>query len=88
MSIETSLVTQNRLAQFAASFEAREDGTWVYFHPDGRAGLPCTRGDAAQLRAEFEQTHHRSIRGIVFWAIGGGLILGVLEASGVAILPR
>lgn len=88
MSIETSLVTQNRLAQFAARFEVREDGTLVYFHPDGREGLPCTQAEAAQLIVEFEQTHQRSLRGVVFWVIACGLILGVLEASGVAILPR
>lgn len=88
MSIETSLVTQNRLAQFAARFEAREDGSLIYFHPDGREGLPCTQAEAAQLIVEFEQTHQRSLRGVVFWVIASGLILGVLEASGMAIVPR
>lgn len=86
MSIE--LVTTTRLAQFAARFEAQADGALIYFHPDGRAGLPCTQAEAAQFIAEFAESHHQSARRLVYWVIATGLVIGVLEASGTLVLAR
>ena len=88
MSLELSLSTATRLAQFAARFEAQDDGSLIYFHPDGRAGLPCTRAEAAQLLAEFAESHRQSVHRLVYWVIASGVVIGVLEASGTLVLPR
>jgi hypothetical protein len=88
MSLELSLSTATRLAQFAARFEAQADGSWVYFHPDGRAGLPCTQVEAGQLIAEFAESQRQSVHRLVYWVIASGVVIGVLEASGTLVLPR
>lgn len=88
MSFALSLSIQTRLNQFAARFEAQDDGSWVYFHPDGRAGLPCTQVERAQLLTEFAESHHHSTHRLVYWVIASGVVIGVLEASGVLVLDR
>lgn len=88
MSLELSLSTATRLAQFVARFEAQADGSFVYFHPDGRAGLPCTQAEAAQLFEEFAASHRQSVHRLVYWVIASGVVIGVLEASGTLVLAR
>ncbi len=82
-----SLTTQTRLAQFTARFIAQPDGSYIYFHPDGREGLPCSATEAAQLLAEFANAHHDTMRYWVYWVLVSGAVMGGLEASGVLRLP-
>ena len=88
MSLELSLSTATRLAQFSARFETQADGSLVYFHPDGRAGLPCTQAEAAQLITEFAESQRQSARRLMYWVIATGAVIGVLEASGTLSLDR
>lgn len=88
MSLELSLSTATRLAQFTARFAAQADGSFVYFHPDGRAGLPCTQAEAAQLIAEFAESQRYTARRLVYWVITSGVVSGVLEASDTLVLAR
>jgi hypothetical protein len=79
-----SLIVNNRIAQFAARFEAQPDGGVVYYHPSGHyGGLPCTLAEAEQLIQHYAVAQGRSMRWMLLWAICAGLILGVLDASGL-----
>lgn len=83
------LVSDNRAAQFVARFQEREDGSFLYFHPRGQmGGLPCSRAEAQSLIEEYVQGDHLSLRGVMYWAIASGIVLGLLEASGTLLLPR
>lgn len=82
-----SLTTQTRLAQFSARFVAQANGAFIYFHPDGREGLPCSAAEAAQLRVEFATLHHDAMRHLLYWVLASGAVMGGLEASGVLRLP-
>ena len=82
-----SLVTHNRIAQFAARFEMQENGTVTYYHPD-RQGLPCSLEEAQQLIDEFQQTTERTSKIMFYWVICSGIVLGLLDASNVLVLLR
>ena len=79
---QISIVTQNRIAQFAARFEMQADGSVVYFHPDrATGGLPCALAEAEQLIQEYAQTYSRTLQWMMYWAIASGVALGLLDAS-------
>jgi hypothetical protein len=85
----TSVVTHNRIAQFAARFEMQANGSVIYFHPDrATGGLPCTVAECEQLIQEFAQTHNRSLRWLMIWAIVSGITLGLLEASEIWVTTQ
>ncbi|MDD5057704.1 MAG: hypothetical protein PHQ60_07510 [Sideroxydans sp.] len=89
MALEHLIVASNRAAQFAARFEAQDDGSFIYFHPNGHGGgLPCSRAEMELLIGEFASSERYSMRGAVYWVIGAGIALGLLEASGTLVLPR
>jgi hypothetical protein len=84
-----SLLSHNRIAQFAARFETQADGTIVYYHSDRQTGgVRCTEAERDQLIAEFARTNTRSFQWMVYWAIISGIIIGLLEASETLILQR
>ncbi|MDD2720163.1 MAG: hypothetical protein PHH47_02495 [Gallionella sp.] len=88
MAISLSGINDNRIAQFAARFELQEDGSCLYFHPGGHGGLPCSESEANAMIAEFSATQNRSMRSGIYWAIGCGLVLGLLEASQTLVFDR
>lgn len=78
------LITNNRIAQFAARFEVQPDGDVVYYHPSGHyGGLPCSLAEAEQLIRHYAVAQSRSMRWMLWWAICAGLALGLLDASGL-----
>jgi hypothetical protein len=84
-----SLVSHNRIAQFAARFEMQPDGSVVYYHPDrATGGLPCVLAEAEQLIEDYAQSYTRSLQWMMYWAIASGLVLGILEASETLMLSR
>lgn len=85
----TSIVTHNRIAQFTARFEMQADGSVIYYHPDrATGGLQCTLAECEQLIQEFAETQTRSLKQMMYWAIASGVVLGLLEASGVFVTAR
>lgn len=89
MAVMLSGVNENRIAQFEARFELQDDGSYLYFHPnDPQGGLPCTADEAARLIGEFANTQFVSVRSMMYWAIGCGAVLGLLEASNTLVLSR
>lgn len=85
----TSLVVSNRIAQFMARFEPQADGSFLYYHPDRRTGgLSCSAVERDELVLAFAEGVQRSARGMMFWVIGAGLVLGVMEAAGWAVMSR
>ena len=84
-----SLITHNRIAQFAARFEMQANGTVAYYHPDREhGGLPCSLEECQQMIAEFTQATERTSKIMFYWAIFSGIVLGILDASGVLVLLR
>jgi len=81
MSYE-SLITHNRIAQFAARFAMQPDGSVVYYHPDRKTGgLPCSLAEYEQLIQEYAHTMEYTTKRTTYWVILSGITLGVLEAS-------
>jgi hypothetical protein len=84
-----SIVSQNRIAQFAARFEMQTDGSVVYYHPDrATGGLPCTLAEAEQLIEDYAKTCSRSMQWLMYWAIASGIGLGLLDASEIFVTQR
>lgn len=87
--IHSELVSQNRIAQFVARFEIQADGSVIYYHPDrAYGGLPCTQAECEQLIQEYAANYVLSLRWMQYWAIVSGVMLGILEASGLWIPSR
>jgi hypothetical protein len=87
--IHSELVSQNRIAQFAARFEIQANGSVIYYHPDrAYGGLPCTQAECEQLIQEYAANYVLSLRWMQYWAIVSGVMLGILEASGLWIPSR
>lgn len=82
-----SLITHNRIAQFAARFEMQANGSVVYFHPDRETGgLPCSVSECEQFIQDYAQTIQRTIKLSTYWAIFSGITIGLLDASKVLVL--
>lgn len=78
-----SLVSQNRIAQFAARFEVQADGMVLYYHPGRHSGgIRCTQEECAGMIQAFADTQMRSSRWMLIWVIGAGVLLGILDAGG------
>lgn len=81
MSYE-SLITHNRIAQFAARFEMQPDGSVAYYHPDRKTGgLPCSLAEGEQLIQAYAHTMEHTTKRTMYWVILSGISLGVLEAT-------
>lgn len=88
MSYE-SLITHNRIAQFAARFEMQPNGSVAYYHPNRKiGGLPCSLAECEQLVQEYTQTMERVTKQSSYWAIVSGITLGILEANQVWVIDK
>jgi len=78
------IINQNSISQFASRFECEADGTIVYYHPDRmQGGIVCTQGEAETMIEEYA-TRRADIMGkMVYWVIGIGVVLGILDVGGV-----
>lgn len=88
MSYE-SLITHNRIAQFAARFEMQPDGSVAYYHPDRKTGgLPCSLAECEQFIQAYAYTMEHTTKRTTYWVILSGITLGILEASGLLQLDE
>ena len=89
MAVSTTLLSLNRIAQFAARFEMQEDGSVAYYHPDrATGGLPCTLEECEKLIDDYTRTYRDSMKWMIYWAIVSGITLGLLEASETWVTTR
>ncbi|MDD5612870.1 MAG: hypothetical protein PHF75_07495 [Gallionella sp.] len=83
------MLFNNHITQFAARFELQADGSFVYHHPDRLlGGVLCSREEVEQLIRNLADVYARSLRLTLYWAIGSGIVIGLLEASHTLMLAK